>query len=100
MMPPVGCHDVVSRLRAAVVTNDHSGTGVTDEKVGEQPLAGITESEVDDHERAHVAFYQPLKRRRIPRAGGTFAAMPAGSLATFIESLSGDSVRMTGFRRS
>src|SRR3954451_1592084 len=101
-MPAVGRDDVVPCLCAAVVTNDHSGTGTTNEKVREQTFAGVSESEVDDHNRAHrLCFYQLRKRRRMPRGGdGAVASLPDAVLGTFSESMSGDSVRITGLRRS
>jgi hypothetical protein len=55
VMPPIGGDDVVAGLGPAVEAHYPPGPRLADEGVGEQPLAGIPEAEVDNDEYAQIA---------------------------------------------
>ena len=52
VVPPIGGHDVVAGLRAAVEAHHRGGARPPHQGVGDVPLAGVAEAEIDDGERA------------------------------------------------
>jgi hypothetical protein len=59
VMPSIGQHHVVARLRAAVEAHDDVGSRLPHEVIGGEPLARIAEAEIDDGERAELSPASP-----------------------------------------
>jgi hypothetical protein len=86
VVPTIRRHHIVSRLRAAVVTDDHPAALVAREVVDDAALAGVTEAEVsyDSDLGLHddlLAWYgweekDPVRHRR---TGSMSVSEPAGT---------------------
>ncbi len=63
VMAAVGRDDVVARLRPAVEADDDGRAVTSDQKIGDEPLAGVAEAEVDDDVRAPRHSLKAFMRR-------------------------------------